>query len=51
MPLEDVKKAGTLTDELLKPNNFKPALGRYLGRQLGPAASQARALNRRAEPE
>lgn len=30
MPLEDVKKALTLTEELLKPDNLKPGLAAYL---------------------
>ncbi len=30
MPLEDVKKSLTLTEELLKPGNLKPALEAYL---------------------
>jgi TPR repeat protein len=33
MPLEDVKKAMTLTEALLKPKNLKPALEAYLRRQ------------------
>lgn len=32
MPLEDVKKAMALTEELLKPNNLKPGLEAYLAR-------------------
>ncbi|MBP8080807.1 MAG: sel1 repeat family protein [Arenimonas sp.] len=51
MPLEDVRKAGELTDELLKPNNFKPALGVYLGRRLDPTVAKTRALNPQAESE
>jgi hypothetical protein len=30
MPLDDVKKALALTDELLKPGNLKPGLEAYL---------------------
>ena len=30
MPLEDVKKSLALTEEVLKPDNFKPALASYL---------------------
>jgi TPR repeat protein len=35
MPLDDVKKSLTLTEELLKPGNLKPALQTYL-KQLKP---------------
>jgi len=51
MPLEDVTKAAVLTDELLKPNNFKPTLRVYLGRQLDPTADKKRALSPHAESE
>ena len=32
MPLEDVKKALSLTEQLLKPNNLKPGLQAYLSK-------------------
>jgi hypothetical protein len=35
MPLEEVKKALALTEELLKPDNLKPGLQAYLQQQGG----------------
>ena len=32
MPLEDVKQAVALTEELMKPDNLKPGLDAYLAR-------------------
>jgi TPR repeat protein len=38
MPLDDVKKALALTDELLKPNNLKPGLQAYFRKSIKPSA-------------
>lgn len=38
MPLEDVKKALSLTEQLLKPNNLKPGLESYLRKANKPSA-------------